>query len=143
MVYSRYGGMLYSYVLQFVPDKTEAGALLVDIFSRLAPQLQEAFDSSLSVYCWLQVESRKMILEHLRSKGMGTAAGAILGRGPGTTVSYFSLLEDAPPEHQWVFRELFLYGKSKEELARQCGKDLAYVSQLLRECFGMIRKNLG
>lgn len=174
ILYTRYSGMLYSYILQFVPDKTEAGTLLVDIFSRLTPQLQKAFDSSLSVYCWLQVESRKIILEYLQKKGRGNgqsfgqtgfsggstraerttgslaegrssaelAAGANFGRGPGTPASYFSLLEEAPPEHQWVFRELFLYGRSKEELARRSGKDLAYVSKLLRECLGMIRKNL-
>ncbi|HVU95860.1 MAG TPA: hypothetical protein VHE34_11580 [Puia sp.] len=145
MLYSRYSGMLYSYILQFVPE-AEAGTLLVDIFVRLTPQLNEAFDSSLSVYCWLQIESRKMILEHLRKRGDvagKTTTGAIIGRGPGTAVSYFSLLEDAPPEHQWVFREVFLYGRSKEELAQRSGKDLAYVSQLLRECLGMIRKSLG
>ena len=139
ILYTRYSGMLYSYILQFVPDKAEAGTLLVDIFSRLTPQLQEAFDSALSVYCWLQVESRKIILEHLQKKGQGNGN---FGRGPGTTATYFSLLEEALPEHQWVFRELFLYGRSKEELAKQSGKDLAYVSKLLRECLGMIRKNL-
>lgn len=158
MLYSRYSGMLYSYILQFVPE-AEAGALLVDIFSRLTPQLKEAFDSSLSVYCWLQIESRKIILEYLRTQGRvkaqgdkGAAAAAgrgtdpreAAGRGAGPTASlYFSLLEDAPSEHQWVFRELFLYGRSKEELAQQAGKDLAYISRLLRECLGMIRKSLG
>ncbi len=64
-------------------------------------------------------------------------------KGTKAAASYFSLLEDAPPEHQWVFRELFLYGRSKEQLALQSGKDLAHVSRLLRECLGMIRKNLG
>jgi hypothetical protein len=152
MLYSRYSGMLYSYILQFVPE-TEAGGLLVDIFSRLTPHLNEAFESSLSVYCWLQIESRKIILEHLQAQGrdMVGAPGAIFSRGPGTPAgqttglpaSYFSLLEDAPAEHQWVFRELFLYGRSKEELAYQSGKDPGYITRLLRECLGMIRKNLG
>jgi len=148
MLYSRYGGMLYSYILQFVPE-TEAGALLVDIFSRLTPQLKEAFDSSLSVYCWLQIETRKIVLEHVQKRGVAVGAnigggpGTRAGRGTGLPASYFSLLEDAPSEHQWVFRELFLYGLSKEELAQQSGKDLTYISRLLRECLGMIRKNLG
>jgi DNA-directed RNA polymerase specialized sigma24 family protein len=149
LLYSRYSGMLYSYILQFVPDRTEAGTLLVDIFSRLTLQLQEAFDSSLSVYCWLQVESRKIILEYIQNKGQADGpssaelAASNLRRGPKTAALYFLLLEDAPPEHQWVFRELFLYGRSKEDLALHSGKDLAYVSRLLRECLGMIRKNLG
>lgn len=138
LLYSRYSGMLYSYILQFVSE-AEAGTLLVDIFARLTPQLNEAFDSSLSVYCWLQIESRKIILEHLRKRG-DEAAG---DRGPAVAASYFSLLEDALPEHQWVFREVFLYGKSKEDLALESGRDLSYVTQLLRECLGMIRKNLG
>ena len=137
LLYARYSGMLYSYVLQFVPDRTEAGTLLVDIFSRLTARLQEALDSHLSIYCWLQIESRKVILEYLQGKGTK------LPEGTKTSAYYFSLLDDAPPEHQWLFRELFLYGRSKEELALQSGKDLAYVSRILRECLGMIRKNLG
>jgi hypothetical protein len=134
LLYTRYSGMLFSYILQFVPDRKEAGTLLVDIFSRLIPQLQDAFDSSLSLYCWLQVESRKIILEHIHTTGEET------GR---SKAYYFALLEDAPPEHQWVFRELFLYGRNKEELALHSGKDLAYISRVLRECLGTIRKNLG
>lgn len=145
LLYSRYGGMLYSYILQFVPDKMEAGTLLVDIFSRLTPQLPEALDSILSVYCWLQVEARKIILEHIQSKSSEECriAGSGLGSGPRPTRLYFALLEDAPPEHQWIFRELFLYGRTKEELALHSGKDLAYVSRILRECLGMMRKNMG
>jgi len=144
LLYARYSGMLYSYILQFVPDRKEAGALLVDIFSRLTTQLQDAFDSPLSIYCWLQVESRKIILENIQNKGVGdVAAGAGLVKGPKAPALYFSLLEDAPPEHQWVFRELFIYGRTKEELAIQSGKDLGYVSRILRECLGVIRKNLG
>jgi hypothetical protein len=163
LLYARYSGMLYSYILQFVPDRTQAGALLVDIFSRLTARLQEALDSHLSIYCWLQVESRKMLMQYVESNGIepkgragrttgspaegpsftGFATGASLSESPKARTFYFSLLEDAPPEHQWVFREVFLYGKSKEDLALQSGKDLAYVSRILRECLGMISKNLG
>ena len=54
-----------------------------------------------------------------------------------------ALLAEAPPEYQWVFRELFVYGRQKEELALQSGKDLDYISRTLRECLFIIRKNLG
>jgi len=163
LLYARYSGMLYSYILQFVPDRTQAGTLLVDIFSRLTVRLQEALDSQLSIYCWLQVESRKMLMQYVESNGIepkgragrttgptaegqsfaGFASGANLNDSPKTRTLYFSLLEDAPPEHQWVFREMFLYGRSKEDLALQSGKDLAYVSRIFRECLSMISKNLG
>src|ERR1700722_17527465 len=65
LLYGRYGGMLYSFVLQFIPDRQEAEDLLVDIFQRLTHQLQEACQSPLSVYCWMQVEARKIILAHI------------------------------------------------------------------------------
>ena len=145
LLYTRYSGMLFSYILQFVPDRKEAGTLLVDIFSRLTPQLQDAFDSSLSVYCWLQVESRKIILEHLRIKGNTDPVQQEFpfSIGEQTRSYYFSLLEDAPPEYQWVFRELFLYGRKKEELALDSGKDLVYINRVLRDCLVIIRKNLG
>src|SRR5882757_10817691 len=122
--------MLFSYIQQFVHGRTEAENLLVSIFSRMAPQLEEAFESSLSVYCWLQIEARKIILEDRRQVN-----GAIASRefAPGENkIFYFSLLEDASPEHQWVFMELFVNGKQREELAREVNRDQAYISNLLR-----------
>lgn len=127
--------MLYGYVLQFVPDRTEASELLVEIFSRLIPELQKAFDSNLSIYCWLQVEARKIILAHTQQRDVREMVES--GRA-----YYLKLLEDASPEQQWIFREIFLKGSRKEELAAQSGKDLAYVSGILRECLLIIRKNL-
>jgi hypothetical protein len=143
LLYNRYSGMLFSYILQFVPDREEAGVLLADVFSRLIPQLQEAFDSSLSLFCWLQVETRKIVLAYLKEKGNGhREAGADL-TGRRDKGYYSSLMADASPEHQWIFREMFIYGRDKEGLAIQSGKDLAYISRLLRECLSIIRKNLG
>lgn len=143
LLYTRYSGMLFSYILQFVPEKAEASILLVDIFSRLTPRLQAAFDSSLSIYCWLQVEARKIILEYVRKKNRHFDRPDPGSFNGGTNkVYYFSLLEETSPEHQWVFRELFIYGRKKEELAAQSGKDLSYISGILRECLLIIRKNL-
>ena len=136
LLYNQYSGMLFSYILQFVPDRGEAGNLLVDVFASLVPQLQRAFDSGLSIYCWLQVESRKIILAHLREKGAGS-------QQDGDPNYYFSLLADASPEHRWVFRELFINGQDKERVAIRAGKDIAYINRILRECLLLIRKNLG
>jgi hypothetical protein len=58
-------------------------------------------------------------------------------------IDYYSLLQEASAEHQWVFRELYLNGRPKEELAIEVGKDLAYISMLLRESLLIIRKKLG
>jgi hypothetical protein len=145
LLYSRYGGMLFSYILQFVPDRSEAGTLLVEVFARLTPQLQKAFDSSLSLYCWLQVETRKIILERRAGddEGRPVHQEQIPFMGGHSKTYYFSLLEEASPEQQWVFRELFIYGRSKEELAVSSGRDMTYISRLLRECLLIIRKNLG
>ena len=134
LIYGHYSGMLFSYILQFVPDKTMAGTQLVEIFSRLGPRLPAAFDSQLSIYCWLQIEARKIILEYTSSNVDEESRSA---------GGYLALLAEAPPEYQWVFRELFVYGRQKEELALQSGKDLDYISRTLRECLFIIRKNLG
>jgi len=130
LLYTCYGGMLFSYILQFVPDRREGEDLLVNIFSRLATRLQEACDSNLSIYCWLQIEARKIILEHPFVAGQ-------------ENVYYFSLLNEATQEHRWVFKELFLHGRQKEEVALQVGKEPAYIGGLLRECLLIIRKKLG
>jgi hypothetical protein len=131
LLYTRYSGMLFSYVLQFVPERAKAEELLVDIFAKLSSRLQEACESNLSIYCWLQVEARKIILEYKT------------GRENGYSGEYYaSLLNGATLEQQWVFRELFLHGKDKGELALQAGKDPADIAGLLRESLLIIRKRL-
>jgi DNA-directed RNA polymerase specialized sigma24 family protein len=140
LLYTRYGGMLFSYILQFVPDGRDAEDLLVDIFSRLATRLQEACDSNLSIYCWLQLEARKIALEYLYSRNIPSEIPQKVVHQD--NAYYFTLLEETSPEHQWVFRELFLYGRHKEELALQVGKDSSYIGGLLRECLLIIRKKL-
>lgn len=132
--------MLFSYIQQFVSSRTEAENLLVKIFTRLGPRLDAAFESSLSVYCWLQVEARKIILEYCRQDG----GNAMVERSSpvGNKEYYFSLLQDAASEHRWVFMELFIRGRQREELAREVNRDQAYIEDLLRGCMQVIRKKL-
>jgi hypothetical protein len=143
LLYTRYNEMLYGYVLQFVPDKLEGADLLVTIFSRLASRLQEACDSHLSIYCWLQAEARKIILENPNGFAALPEPELFNLASWQDMTHYFSLLEDASPEHQWVFSKLFLHGRQKQDLALEAGKDLAYIDRLLRESFLIIRKRLG
>lgn len=144
LLYTRYSGMLFSYILQFIPVRAEAEELLVEIFSRLAPRLQDILDSSLNIYSWLQIESRKIILEYMRGIGIGYNGGSFEEfTTTADKVYYFLLLKEAPREWQWVFRELFIYGRTKEDLAAGTGRDVGYISGILRNCLAMIRKNLG
>jgi hypothetical protein len=128
LLYSRYGSMLFGFVIQFTPDTGQAEDLLVNIFSRVASRLQDACDSSLSIYCWLQVEARKIILE-------------TIGEGSGGSV-WMDLLERASEEQQWVFRELFLKGRQKEALALELSRDGAYVDKLLQESLIILRTQM-
>jgi len=142
ILYNRYGGMLFSYIQQFVPSRAEAEDLLVSIFARLASRVESAFESSLSVYCWLQIEARKIILES-RPSGHGRISPQVTGvEESEKKVYYFSLLGDASPEHQQVFKELFVNGRQREELALAMNKDVAYIGDILRECMIIIRKGL-
>jgi hypothetical protein len=140
--------MLYSFVLQFISDKKEAGDLLVDIFQKMTTRLEEACQSPMSVYCWMQVEARKIILDHTQTTwdGEEDAAGQIfelierdIRQFPS---SYLTLLRRASEEQQWVFRELFLKGRQRDELALQLSQDGAYVDRLLRESLVIIRTHL-
>ena len=56
--------------------------------------------------------------------------------------SYLTLLKRATEEQQWVFRELFLRGRHKDELALQLSRDGAYIDRLLRESLDIIRDHL-
>ena len=142
ILFHRYGGMLFSYIQQFVPSRAEAEEQLVSIFARLAPRMESAFESSLSVYCWLQIEARKIILEN-RSNGHDLLSPQESSPAENEKkVYYFSLLEDASPEQQWVFKELFVEGRQREELALVLNRDAAYVGDVLRECMIIIRKKL-
>jgi hypothetical protein len=148
LLYGRYGGMLFSFVLQFIPDRKEAEDLLVNIFQKLTTRLQEACQSPLSVYCWMQVEARKIILDHTHGKpdepgdqanNTSTLIETDILQFPS---SYLTLLRRATEEQQWVFGELFLKGRQKEELALQLSRDGAYIDKLLRESLVIIRAHL-
>ncbi len=135
LLYTRYSGMLFSFILQWVPDRDEAGGLLAEVFVKLTPRLQQALDADVSLYCWLQAETRKIVLDR-----MGEKVGESVGRGDERY--YFSLLEEASPQQRWVFRELFLCGRGKEELAVRSGRDPGYISRTLREALQIIRNKL-
>jgi DNA-directed RNA polymerase specialized sigma24 family protein len=139
LMYITYGGMLYGYVLQFVPDEQKAESLLSAIFYRLGPRLQEACDSSLSIYCWLQIEARKIILDIGNGQSSQTNHS---GQEFRDKVGFSSLLNDASPEHREVFCKHFLYGIPTEDLASQAAKDLDHINRLLRESLLLIRKRL-
>ncbi len=139
--------MLYSFVLQFNPDKKEAEELLVEIFQKLTVRLQEACQSPMSVYCWMQVEARKIILDHSHAERQEGAAAdktfELIERDIRQfPSSYLTLLGRATEEQQWVFRELFLKGRQRDELALQLSQNGAYIDKLLRESLVIIRTHL-
>jgi DNA-directed RNA polymerase specialized sigma24 family protein len=155
LLYGRYGGMLFSFVLQFIPDRQQAEDLLVDIFQKLTTQLQEACKSPLSVYCWMQQEARKIILDQIRASGNTNPDPSVrpsdpAGHPPEPIVkdirqfpsSYINLLRRATEEQQWVFRELFLKGRQKEDLALQLSRDGAYIDRLIKESLDIIRAQI-
>ncbi len=135
--------MLYGYVLQFVPDRKEAEKVLVLIFGTLASRLQEACNSNLSVYCWMQVEARKVILEYKKQRnGNGAPNGQPPASGQPKNADYLSLLQEASDEQRFVFSEIFLHGREKEELANQLQKNVHDISRLLKESLLIMQKNL-
>lgn len=139
-LYSRYSSMLYGYVLQFIPDQKEAEKILVLIFGSLATRLQEACHSTLSVYCWMQVEARKIILEYKKQQAGNTSAQPTNGRP--NNVYYLSLLQEASEEQRFVFSEIFLHGREKEELAQQLQKNVHDISRLLNESLLIMGKKV-
>jgi DNA-directed RNA polymerase specialized sigma24 family protein len=152
LLYNKYGGMLFSFILQFEADRPRAEGLLADIFSKLHHRLEDACTSSQSLYCWLQVEARKIVLESRRlgaSEGSGMpGASSLPGDGGelfmacGPHDQYYALLQEASVEQRWVFIEMYLYGRSKEELAVEAGRDVEDIDNLLRESLLVIRKKL-
>lgn len=138
LLYSQYSSMLYGYVLQFIPDRKEAGKVLVLVFGSLATRLQEACNSTLSVYCWMQVEARKIILEYKKQHAGDRPAT----NGRPANDYYLSLLQEASEEQRFVFSELFLQGRGKEELAQQLQKNIHDINRLLNESLLIMRSKL-
>lgn len=141
LLYANYSSMLYGYVLQFIPDNKEAEKVLVLIFSTLATRLEEACKTTLSIYCWMQVEARKIILEYKKQDANGTNVTQPAEEYHNNAY-YLSLLQDATDEQRLVFREIFLHGREKEELAIQLQKQVQDISRLLTESLLIIRKKL-
>lgn len=142
-LYSCYGSMLYGYVLQFIPDNKEAEKMVVLVFGTLAARLQQAFTSPLSVYCWMQVEARKIILEY---KKKNQAINSTVQQAISTTnhphTYYLSLLQDASDEQRFVFSQIFLHGRDKEALAAQLQKHVNDINRLLKESLLIMSEKL-
>ena len=146
LLYNKYGGMLFSFILQFEADRQRAAGLLAEVFSKLHYRIEEACNSNQSLYCWLQAEARMIILES-RRRGASGAMGIRPGRLDDFSISgthdhYFALLREATVEQRWVFRELYIQGRSRDELAKEVNRDRGYIDTLLRESLLIIRKKL-
>lgn len=139
-LYTNYSSMLYGYVLQFIPDEGEAGRMLTLIFNNLAGRLEEACNATLSVYCWMQVEARKLILEH--KKDQQTKINGVAVPGFARQTYYLKLLRGATEEQVTVFSEMFLNGRTKEEVATQLNVNAHEVDRLLKESLLLLQKNL-
>jgi hypothetical protein len=141
-LYNSYGSMLFGYILQFIPDNKEAGKVLVLVFDKIAARLQEACTSSLSVYCWMQVEARQVILEYQRQLSSNNNGRQPVTQEYNKSAYYLSLLEGASDEQRLVFKEIFLLGREKEDLANQLQKNVHEISRLLKESLVIMRKNI-
>lgn len=141
-LYNSYSAMLYGYVLQFIPDRKEAETVLVLIFGKLSTRLQEACNAASSVYCWMQVEARKVILEYKGQPDNGHPKQADTHISDSQHAYYLTLLQEASDEQKMVFSELFLKGRDREELAGQLQKTEQDIVRLLKESLLIMRKNL-
>lgn len=136
LLFGSYGGMLFTFILEFIPDRAKAEALLLDIFLRITPRLEEACYDKLDVYCWLQREARTIILEYQNGQNTGPVPQ------PASYTGYQALLRYASEEHREVFREVFFKGKKTCELAGQWKRDPADILRLLRESLKILRAHL-
>lgn len=137
-LFTRYSSMLFGYVLQFITDKNEAEKLLVVIFGELANRLHDGCRSASGLYCWMQAEARKIILDYVQpDNGQGKPAP-----DDNREAWYLSLLQEASDEQKKIFRAVFFEGRSKETIAQEVHQDLSTVKKLLRESLLIIRKNL-
>ncbi len=82
--------------------------------------------SSLMIYCWLNERWQIIWKRSGRLRRIGMV----------------DLLERATEEQQWVFRELFLKGRKKEELALELSRESDYVDKLLRESLIILRTQI-
>ncbi|XZF15704.1 hypothetical protein ACTHGU_06175 [Chitinophagaceae bacterium MMS25-I14] len=131
LLYSKYSAMLYGYILKFVPDVKDAEQLLVKLFTGLAGKLEEAFSSSLNIYCWLQLHARELVLGniHLRDERV-------------TITACMALLRGAPAGVQQVFEEVYLKGRSRTETAVMMHKTEPEITQLLFMALTIIRSKI-
>jgi DNA-directed RNA polymerase specialized sigma24 family protein len=139
-LYTRYSSMLFGYVLQFIPDKKEAEKLLIVIFAQLANRLHEACLSASGIYCWMQAEARKIILDHFRQSHNGHGKPA--PNDHSRKAWYLAHLQDASDDQKRIFRLVFFEGCSRETVAQEIHQDVPTVKKLLRESLLIIRKKL-
>lgn len=130
-LYTQYGAMLFGYILKFVPEQKDAEQILIMLFSKLGHQLEEAFTTSLNVYCWLQLKTRELILKYSHINTDTT-----------TITECVLLLDDAPQAAKTAFVEIYLQGRSRASVAAMLDTTEDNVTGLLFSALSIIRKKL-
>lgn len=131
LLYSRYSPMLYGYILKFVPVQKDAEKILVNLFSKLPGQMEEAFSSQLSIYSWLQGKARELVLIHNHVRHENA-----------TFTECLALLADTPEIIRETFAAIYLKGISRQELAVMQQTTEAEVAEHLFAALSIIRKKI-
>ena len=131
LLYSRYGPMLYGYILKLVPEQKEAEKILVSLFARLPGQMDDAFQSQLSIYSWLQGRARELVLihNHVRHENATFTECLLLLTGESEMI-------------QSTFLEIYLKGKSRKEVAMMLDITEGEVTKNLFTALSIIRKKI-
>lgn len=138
VLYSGYSNLLLGFILQFIPDKNEAEKVLMLIFDKLYSKLNEIDGTPLSIFSWLQIQSRKIILEYKNENvSINESAHNVIGSN-----GYVQLLHNASEIQRKVFIEMYINGYKAQEVASQMNIETALVQQLLRESLIIMRKNM-
>ena len=131
LLYSKYGAMLYGYILKFVPDSKDAEQLLVALFCGLSGRLEDAFHSTQSIYCWLQLHARELIMHNIRLRDDRVSITVCL-----------AFLTDAPADMQQAFEEIYLKGRTRRETAALMQRTEPEITRLLFTALTIIRARI-
>jgi len=133
LLYARYSAMLLGYIIEIIKDRKLAEDYLVKIFCELSKTRAYACDSP-EVFSWKQLRIFAMGILPSSDNSSDVAAPKADGDKPRKSV-----LLDA--DQQFVFNNVYYYGKSITEIAAKLKLTEDTVQKILKEAFAAMKGN--
>jgi hypothetical protein len=135
-LYDRYSGMLLGYVFEIVKDNKLAEQHLINIYNYIPNHINELTGDGTNTWCQLQRLAKRYLEFGDNAQSNGQLNGTDLNINNGHN-RYLALMTH---EQKQVFYNVYYYGKTTAQLAKELNKSEDFIRLALKQAFIIIKK---